>query len=511
MLKKILFIFVFFITCGGISSADTLNIYSDNTDILSNGDNAVYAWKNKKWVSIPGAFWIWNSYYASNSINGEVETFTKTFTIENDINSAQIQFATDNGYILEINNIIFEDNYLGSAFTYITTRDITNYLKQGNNTVKFTVVNNSSIHTDPKLNPGGLIYKLSIDKTKIITDKITTNDKTPRIMYWWGKVNQHIDNTGVWQTDPDGVSGANLDKITYCKKWYPKTIKVIDHKLETIDKWKERGNKNNWTSTKMSMKCVQPGDPEDDTLVIVDPYIGCGFGNKFSTITGKECLPTIIDTNIDKTPRIMYWWGKVNQHIDNAGVWQTDPDGVSGANLDKLTYCKKWYPKLNITNTKDYKNETINTWRAVKNTGAYTATKMSIECISEKTLPSVLPIVDNENMCFDINNEEVDCVATIPEINPIIEQENQEYKELDLVNVSFYRDLVVGVSGNDVKLLQKILKDKGYNIDKIDGIYGEKTRLAVFEYQKNNNLNVSGFINNDEVLDRIKFELLNLD
>ncbi|HCY26377.1 TPA: hypothetical protein DIC38_01705 [Candidatus Nomurabacteria bacterium] len=388
MLKKILFIFVLFISFGGISSADTLNIYSDNTDILSNGDNAVYAWKNKKWVSIPGAFWIWNSYYASNSINGEVETFTKTFTIENDINSAQIQFATDNGYILEINNIIFEDNYLGSAFTYITTRDITNYLKQGNNTVKFTVVNNSSIHTDPKLNPGGLIYKLSIDKTKIITDKITTNDKTPRIMYWWGKV---------------------------------------------------------------------------------------------------------------------------NQHIDNAGVWQTDPDGVSGANLDKLTYCKKWYPKLNITNTKDYKNETINTWRAVKNTGAYTATKMSIECISEKTLPSVLPIVDNENMCFDINNEEVDCVATIPEINPIIEQENQEYKELDLVNVSFYRDLVVGVSGNDVKLLQKILKDKGYNIDKIDGIYGEKTRLAVVEYQKNNNLNVSGFINNDEVLDRIKFELLNLD
>ena len=42
-----------------------------------------------------------------------------------------------------------------------------------------------------------------------------------KISYWSGKVNQHTDANGVWQTDPDGTSGADLDKITYCKKFYP--------------------------------------------------------------------------------------------------------------------------------------------------------------------------------------------------------------------------------------------------------------------------------------------------
>ncbi|MDD3663253.1 MAG: hypothetical protein PHT84_05320, partial [Candidatus Pacebacteria bacterium] len=76
-----------------------------------------------------------------------------------------------------------------------------------------------------------------------------TNDVTPRIMYWYGKVNQHIDANGTWQTDPDGVSGANIDKLTYCKKWFPNTTSVKDYKNETISTWRERGNVNAWTST----------------------------------------------------------------------------------------------------------------------------------------------------------------------------------------------------------------------------------------------------------------------
>ena len=54
-----------------------------------------------------------------------------------------------------------------------------------------------------------------------------TSDDVPRISYWWGKVNQHVEN-GQWMTDPDGTSGANLDMLQYCQKWYPDTIAVVE-------------------------------------------------------------------------------------------------------------------------------------------------------------------------------------------------------------------------------------------------------------------------------------------
>lgn len=85
----------------------------------------------------------------------------------------------------------------------------------------------------------------------------STGDTTPRIMYWYSKVNQHIDSNGVWQTDTDGVSGANIDKLTYCKKFWPNTVSVSEYKKETINTWKERYNLNNHTATQMSYKCVE--------------------------------------------------------------------------------------------------------------------------------------------------------------------------------------------------------------------------------------------------------------
>jgi len=109
-----------------------------------------------------------------------------------------------------------------------------------------------------------------------------------------------------------------------------------------------------------------------------DEPTGCSIGSTSCTIT------------TDLTPRISYWSGKVNQHVDvDAGQWITDPDGSSGAGIDKLTYCKKWYP--NTTSVAEYKNETINAWHAGGNIGDYASTKMSYECIQEViTAPVVI-------------------------------------------------------------------------------------------------------------------------
>ena len=77
-------------------------------------------------------------------------------------------------------------------------------------------------------------------------------------MYWWGKVNQHVDPaTGRWETDPDGVSGADLDTLAYCQKWYPRTVAVVADEDVTLTTWRERGNVNAHTATRQSLRCVE--------------------------------------------------------------------------------------------------------------------------------------------------------------------------------------------------------------------------------------------------------------
>jgi hypothetical protein len=78
-----------------------------------------------------------------------------------------------------------------------------------------------------------------------------------RIMYWSGKVNQHWDlGKGLWVTDPDGISGSGEDKLTYCKKFYPSTISVVEYKKETIDTWSAGGASSGYKNTVMSYRCV---------------------------------------------------------------------------------------------------------------------------------------------------------------------------------------------------------------------------------------------------------------
>jgi hypothetical protein len=124
--------------------------------------------------------------------------------------------------------------------------------------------------------------------------------------------------------------------------------------------------------------CNQAGDSYVSNVEItyVDAetgatYIFTGEGNKFD----GTCTNAVLDT----TPRIAYWYGKVNQHTEN-GVWTTDPDGTSGANLDMLTYCQKWYD--GVVGVEPYKIETM-TFYTSESTGSvpYESTKQTYECV----------------------------------------------------------------------------------------------------------------------------------
>ncbi len=56
-----------------------------------------------------------------------------------------------------------------------------------------------------------------------------------------------------------------------------------------------------------------------------------------------------------------------------------------------------------------------------------------------------------------------------------------------------YSTISYGSSGEDVKKLQKSLNEKGYSLT-VDGVFGDKTRDAVRDYQKKNGLSVDGVV-----------------
>jgi len=56
----------------------------------------------------------------------------------------------------------------------------------------------------------------------------------------------------------------------------------------------------------------------------------------------------------------------------------------------------------------------------------------------------------------------------------------------------FVRELGVGTRGEDVTALQQILQAKGYSPGVLDGVYGNRTRLAVMNYQQTKGLSTTG-------------------
>ncbi|MEC4819244.1 MAG: peptidoglycan-binding domain-containing protein [Scytonema sp. PMC 1069.18] len=64
----------------------------------------------------------------------------------------------------------------------------------------------------------------------------------------------------------------------------------------------------------------------------------------------------------------------------------------------------------------------------------------------------------------------------------------------DFVLPTLRRNLRQGLSGEDVKVLQKVLNARGYNAGKVDGIFGPQTETAVRGFQKEAGLTIDGIV-----------------
>lgn len=161
---------------------------------------------------------------------------------------------------------------------------------------------------------------------------VPVTDVTPRIMYWWGKVNQHIDANGNWGTDPDGVSGANLDKLNYCKKWFPNTTSVQDYKSETTNTWRNAGNADGpFYSIKMSTKCVQDGIISTPSITVLSPNGGESYTD------GQQITINWASSNIPSSSLVnlaLFSYDANNNAIGSVGL--TTPTANDGTEVVTL-------------------------------------------------------------------------------------------------------------------------------------------------------------------------------
>jgi len=118
---------------------------------------------------IPGASWIWatDPTLQADTTQDVYYTFQKKFTWLGPITGATLSLGlgADNGYEVKLNgNVIGTDwtefNYQSPADTFSGFgADIV----QGENTLEITVKNIGMPNGNPNDNPGGLLYKLTID------------------------------------------------------------------------------------------------------------------------------------------------------------------------------------------------------------------------------------------------------------------------------------------------------------------------------------------------------------
>ena len=110
-----------------------------------------------------------------------------------------------------------------------------------------------------------------------------TADDVNRISYWWGKVNQHFEN-GAWATDPDGSSGANIDMLQYCQKWWPDTVSVQELPERESIIFYNAGNSGYFPTMKPVFECVSPDDGTGGG------GSGGGGGDPNACSTDSDCL-----------------------------------------------------------------------------------------------------------------------------------------------------------------------------------------------------------------------------
>lgn len=141
---------------------DSVNLVSD-TSVMAGTNPAVATYVHPAWTaSIPGATWIWESAIVADGEATTTVSFTKSFTVMDEINSATLNVAADNSYVVYVNGTPVASS---TATTYNApdTIDLSAYVIEGANTLRIDVTNDAMAGASGTDNPAGLLFGLNVN------------------------------------------------------------------------------------------------------------------------------------------------------------------------------------------------------------------------------------------------------------------------------------------------------------------------------------------------------------
>lgn len=154
--------------CTPIEQEAACTFGSDTTTVVGTSP-AVASFVHSAWthaLESTGIMWIWNAAFATPSDTvDEVVTFTKSFNVVGTPGSVKLDLAADNYYTVSVNgtSACAAGADLDNFSSVEPQCDITSLVHTGVNTLTFVVTNAKGYGTNPETNPGGLIYKVTID------------------------------------------------------------------------------------------------------------------------------------------------------------------------------------------------------------------------------------------------------------------------------------------------------------------------------------------------------------
>ncbi len=152
-------------------------VSDEGTVVVENNAFAVPTYNSHpNWTaSVPGATWVWETFFVQNPLVDTTKTFEETFIVD-EVETAVLTVAADNSYKVFINDVEVggdagEYNFrAGDEDVY---PDLTSYIVDGENTLRIEVKNWALGDSTPESNPAGVLYKLVVtakDECEVTTD-----------------------------------------------------------------------------------------------------------------------------------------------------------------------------------------------------------------------------------------------------------------------------------------------------------------------------------------------------
>jgi len=292
--------------------SDTSTQYFNGTEYV----DSIATWTHSAWQKIPGATWIWNSFYTTKPRLGETVDFRKSLEVPGIPMNAEMEVITaDNEFTAFLNGTYFE-----GGDDWRTTHTHSLSLTQGLNILDFSVINWPYNTEDSEINPGGLIYMLSFDDSPTLPSDLHFMDGSTRLEC--GSVTEATSIKVDWDNSQDSSDIKYNYKIEYPTETMPEydiwnTVKYTSEHSGAINIGKSTvsvqaediyGNKSEWTEG-----CTITRVEDDNDGVYI----------------GDLCLDTLEETSL---------YGKlgVNRWIWDGEEWITTAPKGNANGYDKI-------------------------------------------------------------------------------------------------------------------------------------------------------------------------------